>query len=65
MKFIKGKETFLMYFLVSVDSNMAANLASVLSAVSDYCMGFFFRKVFLKSDTAVALRRGISRIPCV
>ena len=65
MKFIKDKETFIMYFLVSVDSNMAANLASVLNSVSDYCMGCFFRKLFLKSDTAVALRRGISIIPCV
>ena len=65
MKFIKGKETFIMYFLVSVDSNMEANSSIVLSAVSDYCIGFFFRKHFLKCDTAVALRRGISIIPCV
>ena len=65
MKFLKGKETFIMCFLVSVDLNMEANLATVLSAVSDYCMGCFFRKLFLKSDTAVALRRGISIIPCV
>ena len=65
MKFIKGKETFIMYFLVSVDSNMAANLAVVLSSVSDYCMVCFFRNVFLESDTADALRRGISIIPCV
>jgi hypothetical protein len=57
MKFIKGKETFIMYFLVSVDSNMEANLATVLSAVSDYCMGCFFRKRKMKSDTVVALRR--------
>ena len=64
MKFIKGKETF-MYFLVSVDSNMAANLASVLSAVSDYCMCCFSENFKRKSETAVALRRGISIIPGV
>ena len=28
-----------------------------------YCMVCFFRKVFLKSDTAVALRR--SKVPCI
>ena len=60
MKFIKGKETF-MYFLVSVDSNKEVNLATVLSAISGYCMADFFRKLFLKS----ALRKGIAIIPCV
>ena len=55
MKFIKGKETFMMYLLVSVDSNMAANLANVLSSLSDYCMGCFLCKLFLKSDTVVVL----------
>ena len=28
---------------------------------SDYCMVCFFRKVFLKSDTAVALRKSLSK----
>ena len=55
MKIIKGKGIFIMSFLVSVDSNVAANLIIFLSAVSDYCMVCFFRKVFLKSDTAGAL----------
>ena len=32
---------------------------------SDYCMVCFFGKVFLKSDTAVALRRSVSIIPCI
>ena len=62
---IKGKGIFSMSFMVYVDYNMAANLTIVLSAISDYCMVCFFRKVFLKSDTAVALRTGISIIPCV
>ena len=48
MKFINGKETFIMYFLVSVDSNMAANLASLLSSISDYCMHCFFCKLFVE-----------------
>ena len=56
MKFIKAKETFIMYFLVSVDSNIEANLATVLSTVSGYCMCCFFRKPFLKSDTAIEER---------
>ena len=30
---------------------------------SDYCMVCFFRKVFLKSDTAVDLRRSLSKVP--
>ena len=52
------------YNVISVDSNMADNFIYFLSAVSDYCMVCFFRKVFLKSDTAVALR-GISIFPCL
>ena len=32
---------------------------------SDYCMVCFFCKVILKSDTAVALRRSLSKVPCV
>ena len=42
---------------------MADNCIYFLSAVSDYCMVCFFRKDFKKSDTAVALRRGISIFP--
>ena len=44
---------------------MAANFIIFLSAVSDYCMVCFFRKAFLKSDTAVALRMSASKIPCI
>ena len=55
MKILKVKGIFIMLFLVSVDSNMAANFIIFLSAISDYCMVCFFRKVFLKSDTAIAL----------
>jgi hypothetical protein len=60
---------FDMYFLVSVDSNMAAYLASVLSAVSGYCMCCFSRKRKKKSDTAFAFRSGYiynsMRITCI
>ena len=52
------------YNVISVDSNMADNCIYFLSAVSDYCMVCFFR-LKKKSDTVVALRRGISIIPCV
>jgi hypothetical protein len=52
MKIIKGKGIFIMLFLVSIDSNMAENFIIFLSAVSDYCMVCFIRKVVLKSDTA-------------
>ena len=37
-------------------------LVWALSAVLRLC---FSRKVSLKSDTAVALRRGVSKVPCI
>ena len=68
MKIIKGKLIFIMLFLTSFDSNMADICMArfvVWALSSDYCMVCFFGKAFLKSDTAVALRRSVSIIPCI
>ena len=61
----KGKWIFIMLFLTSVDSNMADISLACLSLYSDYCMVCFFGKAFLKSDTAVALRRTLSKVPSI
>jgi hypothetical protein len=42
------------------------NMADIfLAAVHRLLLGLLFRKVYLKSDTAVALRRSISLIPFI
>jgi hypothetical protein len=64
MKNIKGKGIVTMLFLISVDSNMGDNFICFLSAVLRLLHGLLFPEVKKKSDTAVALRRGISIIPC-
>ena len=69
----KGKWRFIMLFMTFVDCivwRIYACLDWALSADSDYCMVSFFRYFFkyffyLKSDTAVALRRSGSKIPCI
>ena len=60
------------YFIYISDFYWLHNMAGICMACfcvwapySDYCMVCFFRKVILKSDTAVALRRSISLIPCI
>jgi hypothetical protein len=61
MKIIKGKWIFMVLFLTLLTPKWRTFLWLfwVLSAVLRLC---FFRKVFLKSDTAVALRRSLSLI---
>jgi hypothetical protein len=57
---IKGKLIFIVLFLTSVDFCwIFLMLDWAPSAVLRLC---FIRKVFLKSDTAVALRRSLSLI---
>ena len=68
MRIIKGKWIFIMLFLTSVDYNMAdicLGCFGLRALYSDYSMMCFFRKAFLKSDTAVALRRILSKVPCI
>ena len=65
MKIIKGKLIFRMLFMNNVDYptwRIFLWLIWALSAVLRLC---FFRKVFLKSDTAVALRRSVSKVSCI
>ena len=59
MKIIKGKWIFMVLFLTLLIPKwrLFHRLFWVLSVVLRLC---FFRKVFLKSDTAVALRRSLS-----
>jgi hypothetical protein len=65
VKIIKGKGIFIRLFRISVDSNMADKCICFLSAVLRLLHGLLFRKVVLKSVTAVALRRSIATTPCV
>ena len=68
MKIIKGKWIFIMLFLTSVDSNMTdifLGCVGLWAPYSDYCMVCFFCKVFKRSGTAVALRRSVSKVPCI
>ena len=60
MKIIKGKWIFIMLFLTLLTPQHGGYLYGLFGAwalYSDYCMVCFFRKAFLKSDKAVALRR--------
>ena len=52
-------------FLSEETVDQLQRLDRCIGAVSDYCMVFFFRKVYFKSDTAVALRRSLSKVPCI
>ena len=66
MKIINGKLIFIMLFHTSVDSTtwrVSVWFVLVSAQYSDYCMVCFFRKAFFA--TAVALRRGLSIIPCI
>ena len=64
----KGEWIFIMLFLTSFDSNMAdicLGYFGLWAPYSDYCMVCFFRKNKNKSDTVVALRRSLSKVPCI
>ena len=61
---IKGKWIFIVVFLTLLIPKWRIFLwlFCVLSTVLRLC---FFRKVFLKSNIAVALRRSLSNVPCI
>ena len=61
MKIIKGKLIFIMLFLTNVDSKIV-DICLAWAPYSDYA---FSVKVFFKSDTAVALRRSVSKVPYI
>ena len=62
-KIIKGKWIFIMLFLLTPTWRIYSWVVYVVWApYSDYCMVCFFRKVFFKSDTTVALRTSVSLI---
>ena len=57
MKIIKGKWIFIMLFWLMLTPQHGWYMNGLWALYSDYSMVCFFCKVFLKSDTAVALRR--------
>ena len=61
MKIIKGKCIFLMLFLTLLTPQHGGYLYGLLCCLSVCFLG----KAFLKSDTAVALWRSLSKVPCI
>ena len=69
LKIIKGKWIFIMLFLTFVDYTTwrisVFSCFGLWALYSYYCMLWFFCKAFLKSETAVALRRSLCKVPCI
>ena len=69
MKIIKGKFIFIMLFLTLCWLQNMADIClgcfGLWELYSDYCMVSFFGTAFFKSDTLVALRRSLPKVPCI